>query len=94
MEKRGKSVYDAYCANCHSTIKDSVIVGPSLAGIATRGSTRTEGMDSQAYIRSSIMNPSAYTVEGFPEGAMPITLKDDLSNDELEAVIAYLLTLR
>lgn len=93
LEIQGKSVFDTYCARCHSTSSDTVIVGPPMAGIATRGSSRIEGMDAESYIRDSIMNPSAFTAEGYPEGAMPVTLKEDLSKEELEAVIAFLLTL-
>jgi hypothetical protein len=69
-------------------------VGPSLAGIATRGAKRMKDMDSEMYIRNSILNPNGYTVEGYPEGTMPSTLKDELAKEELEAVIAYLLTLK
>ena len=39
------------------------------------------------------MSPMAYTVEGFAEGTMPESLKDELSAQDLEAVIAFLLTL-
>ncbi len=87
-------MFDAYCSRCHGTSGETVIVGPSLAGIATRGSERIEGMDAQAYIRNSILDPSAYTVAGFPEGVMPGTLKDELTAEQLDAVVAYLLTLK
>ena len=65
-----------------------------LAGIANRGDQRIEGMDTEMYIRNSILNPNGYTVEGYPEGTMPSSLKDELAKEELEAVIAYLLTLK
>jgi mono/diheme cytochrome c family protein len=87
-------VFESYCARCHATSGESVIVSPSLAGIASQGGNRIEGMDAPAYIRGSILNPGAYTVEGFPEGVMPLNLKDQLSPDDLEAVVAYLLTLK
>ena len=70
------------------------MVGPSLAGIATGGESRMQGMDAQAYIRDSILNPDGYIVEGFPEGAMPLDLKDQMAPEDLEAVVAYLLTLK
>jgi hypothetical protein len=69
-------------------------VGPSLAGIARRGGSRIVGMDTEKYIRNSILNPNGYTVEGYPENTMPTSLKDELTGDDLEAVIAYLLTLK
>lgn len=94
LEIRGRSVFESYCARCHETSGESIIVGPSLAGIASRGGNRVEGLDAPAYIRDSILNPAAYTVEGFPAGVMPLTLKDELSPDDLEAVVAHLLTLK
>lgn len=94
VESQGKIVFETYCASCHGTSGETVIVGPSLAGIATRGGDRIEGMDAQAYIRDSIINPSAYTVEGFPEGIMPFNLMDVISPEDLDAVVAYLLTLK
>ncbi len=87
-------MFDSYCSRCHSTNADSIIVGPSLAGIATKGGKRMKEMDSEMYIRNSILIPNGYTVEGYPEGAMPSSLKDELAKEELDAVIAYLLTLK
>ena len=50
-------------------------------------------MDAEMYIRNSILDPNGYNVEGYPEGMMPSSLKDDLAKEDLEAVIVYLLTL-
>lgn len=94
LEIRGRSVFETYCARCHGTSGETIIVGPSLAGVASRGGSRLEGMAAPAYIRDSILNPKAYTVEGFPEGIMPLDLKDQMSPDDLDAVVAYLLTLK
>ena len=94
LESQGQVVFKNYCSNCHGTSGETVIVGPSLAGIATRGGDRMAGKDAQAYIRDSILNPNAYTVEGFPEGIMPLNMKDALSPKDLDAVVAYLLTLK
>ncbi len=85
---------ESYCSRCHGMTGDTVIVGPSLAGIATRGRERIQGMDAEGYIRNSIEDPTAYTVQGFSEGLMPLDLKDQLSEEELEALVAYLLTLK
>ena len=89
----GIRAFNAYCSACHSTNADTIVVGPSLAGIATKGGERIQDMDAEMYIRKSILEPDAYTVEGFPEGMMPIALKNDLTDEEMEAVIRYLLTL-
>ncbi len=50
-------------------------------------------MDAPAYIRDSIINSTAYTVEGFPEGLMPTDFEDQLTAEDLDAVVAFLLTL-
>ena len=94
LEIKGRRVFDSYCARCHGTTGDTVVVGPSLAGVATRGNIRIAGMDAEAYIRSSILDPGAYTVEGFPEGIMPINLKEEIPPEDVEAIIAFLLTLK
>jgi hypothetical protein len=52
-----------------------------------------EGMNSESYIRFSITNPGGYTVEGFPGDIMPSSLIDELGEEDLKALIAYLLTL-
>jgi nitric oxide reductase subunit C len=80
------------CATCHSLEPNVIVVGPSLAGIATRGATRIAGMDAETYIRDSILNPSDYVVEGFPD-AMQRNLGDTLSSDQLNDIIAFLMTL-
>lgn len=94
VETRGRATFKAYCARCHATTGDTVVVGPSLAGIATLGATRVEGMDAEAYIRESILDPTAYMVEGFPEGLMPLELVVDLEPDDLDDLVTYLMTLR
>jgi mono/diheme cytochrome c family protein len=93
-ENRGRGIFDSYCTPCHAAAGETVVVGPSLAGIAVRGGNRIEGMDAQTYIRNSIVDPNVYIVEGFPEKIMPPDLNDQLSSKDLDALVAYLLTLR
>jgi nitric oxide reductase subunit C len=88
----GQGVYAARCAACHALSPDTVIVGPSLAGIASRAGERVEGLDPEAYLRQSIAQPDAFIVAGF-QNAMPQDLAKQLTSDELDAVVAYLLTL-
>lgn len=87
---KGKQVFVTHCGACHSTAEDTVIVGPSLAGIATRGARRVDGLDARTYLYSSVMQPSDYLVEGY-EDLMPKDLAKKLTGEELDAVVAYLL---
>jgi hypothetical protein len=50
------------------------------------------GLDAQAYIEQSILDPNAFVVEGFPSGVMPQDFRSRLSQDELQALVDYLLS--
>jgi len=90
---RGLIVFQANCATCHALAEDVVVVGPSLAHIATIAETRVEGLDAEEYLRESIVNPNVYTVEGFAEGSMQQNFASQLTSDEVTQVIAFLMTL-
>ena len=87
---RGKRVFEANCGACHSLAPDTVLVGPSLAGIAQRGATRVDGLDARGYLYTSIMRPGDYLVDGFQD-LMPSTLAKSLSGEDMDAVVAYLM---
>ena len=89
---QGKQVFSRDCGACHSTTPDTIIVGPSLAGVASRAANRVAGQDAYTYLLTSVMQPEAYLVEGF-ENLMPASLSKQLTGEELDAVIAYLQTL-
>lgn len=91
---RGQAVFQMHCARCHAASGDGIVVGPSLAGIATRGAGRIEGLDAEAYIRDSIRDPRRYTVEGFPNNLMPADIADQVGEAHLDDLVSYLLTLR
>jgi len=82
----------ANCATCHALEPEVVIVGPSLAGIATRAGTRVPGLNAEAYIRNSMMAPGDYVIEGF-QNVMAQNLADTLSSDQINDLIAFLMTL-
>ena len=81
------------CVTCHSLEPGRVIVGPSLAGVATRAGERIAGKLALDYLRESITNPNAYVVEGFSNGVMYQKFKDVLTEEEINNLVAYLLTL-
>lgn len=81
------------CEVCHSLDPGRRLVGPSLAGIGTVASDRIPGLSAEEYIRESIVDPDAYTVEGYPAGQMLQDYEERLTEEELDALVAYLLTL-
>ncbi len=98
--ERGKEIFFASsigegtgCRLCHSLKPNEVKVGPSLAGIATRAATRVPGMSAEEYIRESILHPDAYIVPGF-DNKMPAYISEGLSPQDLDDLVAFLMTLK
>ncbi len=88
--RNGTSVAPA-CALCHS-LDGSVLVGPTLQDISDTASRRVQGQSAESYIRTSIVNPSAYKPAGFENGSMFQDYGSVLTEDQIEALVAYLLT--
>jgi cytochrome c551/c552 len=95
-EGRGFALFSGKgrCATCHSLSPDTVIVGPSLAGIAASAGTREPGMSAADYIEESILSPDQFKVPGFEKVQMDMTLAKTLTYDEISEIVAYLLTLK
>ena len=84
----------AGCQICHSLRPDVQLVGPSLAGIATRAETRVPGLTAEAYLMQSLIDPDAYVVAGFQPGQMRPDLAQALTQQQLDDLVAFMLTLR
>jgi len=82
------------CNTCHST-DGRRIQGPTFKGVFGRTEKITgqgEITVDEAYIRESILNPTAKVVEGFP-AVMP-SFKGQLKDRQIDALIAYLKTIK
>lgn len=105
----GQSLFRASppgCFACHSAAPGVNLAGPSLAGLSTRaeqliGSKDYKGnaKDVTAYIRESIVAPSAYVVPGAMysssgQSFMPHTYGKDLTPEQIDQMVAYLATLK
>lgn len=80
------------CASCHSLEPDVVIVGPSLAGVASRASERVPGQTAAVYLRNAILYPSDFIVPGYDD-LMAKNLGAALTVDQVDDLVAFLLTL-
>ena len=94
------------CFSCHSVQQNVTLVGPSLAGIATRaaviiasapytGTAKTV----EEYLRESILQPSVFVVAGptFSAGGqsiMPAVYDQMIKPDQIDSLVAYLATLK
>lgn len=93
---QGRDVFNsrsAGCSVCHSTKRNRNGVGPSLNGVATAARTRVDGLTAEQYLRQSILLPDQFVLDGWPAGQMLPIYRERLTEQDLEALIAYLETL-
>lgn len=84
----------AGCKTCHSLEPGVVIIGPSLAGIGNLAGSRVEGSSAEQYLEESILKPDAYLVDGYPAGVMPKTYTSQLTPEEVDSLVAFMLSLK
>lgn len=94
----GRELYkEKACASCH-TVDGSRLIGPTWKGLYGNSvelddGTRVEA--DEAYLRESMLQPSAKTVKGFPKGLMETVIRPkSLNDDEVERLISYIKSLR
>lgn len=82
------------CVTCHSLEPGVVIVGPSQSDVGARAETAIEGMSAEEYLRQSIVEPDAHIAEGFTEGVMYQNFGTELTNTQINDLVAFMLTLK
>lgn len=82
------------CITCHSLEPGVVLVGPSHSDMGTRAQTAVEGMSAEDYLRESIVEPNAHISEGYTEGVMYQNYGEELTNSQINDLVAFLLTLQ
>jgi nitric oxide reductase subunit C len=105
----GRALFSATppgCAACHSLAPGINIVGPTLAGISTTAAARVaasdyrgRARDAAGYVRESIVEPNAHVLVGPTYAAggrslMPSDYAQTLKAEQVDQIVAYLLTLR
>ncbi len=87
----GEAVFNnTGCMGCHAVDTDAAGVGPGLKGIGAIAGERVDGQSAIEYLRAAIVAPNEYIVEGYDPIMPPY---DTLSDDDLNDLIAYLLSL-
>jgi cytochrome c2 len=83
------------CAGCHAVDPaKSGGIGPNLSNIGNRAATTIQGMDAREYLRQSIVAPDAYLARGYQEGIHPRDYGKALTQQQIDDLIAYMLTLK
>ena len=69
--------------------------GPNLDELKDVAATRVEGLSAEEYVHQSIVQPAAFIVKQCPAGpcvnAMPKNYSDQMTAEELDALVQYLL---
>jgi cytochrome c oxidase subunit 2 len=90
----GKAIFaESGCDACH-TLADAGAtgtVGPSLDDLGANAPRGEPGASAEEYVRDSIVDPEAFVVKGFPGDVMPKDYGDQLSPEEIDALVQYLL---
>lgn len=83
------------CNTCH-IVQAGVpsTVGPNLSNIGNWAATRVGEQTAQQYLRTSIIDPDAYLAPNFQEGIMYNGYRQALAPQQIDDLVAYLLTLR
>jgi cytochrome c oxidase subunit 2 len=93
-EADGKQVFaSAGCGACH-TLADagsSATVGPNLDRLGAEAGRRKPGTSAEDYVQESVVDPRALVVEGFPRNVMPSDFGEQLSEEQIDALVEYLL---
>lgn len=80
------------CASCHVLEGEDTPNAPSLAAISERAADRVAGMSAVDYLRQSIVDPFAFVVPGDWVFPMPHRYVEVLSEDDIDNLVAFLLT--
>jgi len=83
------------CLACHS-VDGTKLVGPTWKGLFGHEVTLEDGttvIADETYLQNSIVNPAAQLVRGYPN-VMPAIYKDQLTREQIQAIIEYIKSLR
>lgn len=89
---QGYILYQQDCQRCHKLNPNDTQRGPTFNQIALTAQERVPGVTAADYLRTSILNPGAYVVDGYRNN-MPDDFGDLYSDTDLDALVAYMLTL-
>lgn len=84
------------CNDCHAVEAggQAAVIGNNLSNIGNRAATTVPGQDARTYLNESIVEPDKYLSGGFQEGIHPRNYRQALTDQQIDDLIAYMLTLK
>lgn len=90
----GEQIYTAAgCGSCHTFAPagTQADIGPSLDELAQVAEQRVPDQDAEEYSAAAIVAPDEFIVDGFEAGVMPGNYGDQLDEEQVDALVQYLL---
>ncbi len=84
------------CSGCHNLNLDQTAdtpgsPGPNMHNLPENAAQRVAGEDAAAYVHTSIVNPGAFVVPGYVNGIMPQNFSEQMSEEEINGLVKWLL---
>jgi cytochrome c oxidase subunit 2 len=89
----GEQVFaSAGCGGCHALEKagTSAAIGPPLERAELEQSAQSAGQPLEQFVEESIVDPNKVIRSSYRRGVMPETYGDTLSQEQIDALVAYL----
>ena len=89
-----------WCSQCHTIegIPEAIgLIGPEHTLIGRDAANRAPGLSAEEYLRQSILDPPAHVAEGVVRaspGLMTKEITQELTDEQINALVAFLLTLK
>lgn len=92
---QGQSLFNttATCSACHTVNGMGGLVGPDLVGIANRIVKNHPDLSVEAALKLEIVDTNEHIAQTFPGGIMPPNYVDSLTPDQIQDIVAYLVSL-
>ena len=85
------------CLECHALKENAPSpsgIGTNFYHLADRAGSTVPGQSAEDYLRTSIVDPDAFLAGGFQDGLMSRDYKTLLTPQQIEDLVAYMLTLK
>lgn len=84
------------CSGCHKLDQDQTAdnigqPGPNMRNLPETAGQNVPGEDAATYVHNSIVDPTAFVHPGYVGGIMPGNFKDQMSAEEIDSLVAWLL---
>lgn len=90
----GRRLFGLWCSGCHAVEAGAPAgAGPNLAGVATRAAANPDGLGAEEWLRRETVMPNAAITPGYQPGVMPGDYGQRLRPEQIDALVAFMLTL-